>query len=112
MSGSGMGERPPEKGGLVRRREILEHAARQRHGEMGVHVGEARHDHLAGAIDLLGRGMARQDLGAGPDRRDAIAVDGDGGAVVQLVPVVDRRDHGVVDDDGHGSSPSLSLGRS
>ena len=96
------GRQAAGEGRLVRRREILEHAARQGHGEMRVHVGEARHHHLARAVDLLGGGMARQDLGAGPDRGDAVAVDGDRRAVVQRVLVVDGGDHGVVDDDGHG----------
>ena len=39
------------EGRLVRRREVLEHAARQGHGEMGVGVGEARHHHLAAPVD-------------------------------------------------------------
>ena len=93
------------EGRLVRRREILEHAARQGHGEMGVDVGEARHDELALAVDPLGLGVARQDLGVGADLGDAIALDGDGRVVEHAVLVVDGDDHGVVDDDGHGASP-------
>ena len=42
------------EGRLVRRREILEHAACQGHGEMGVGVGEARHHH-AGRARRCGR---------------------------------------------------------
>ena len=97
------------EGRLVRRREVLEHAARQGHGEVRVDVGEARHDHLARAVDFLGGGIARQDLGAGPDRRDAIAFDGDRGAVVHGVAIVDGGDRGVVNDDGQGFPPWLCL---
>ena len=96
------GRQAAGEGRLVRRREILEHAARQGHGEMGVDVGEARHDHLARAVDPLGGGIARQDLGVWADRGDAIAVDRDRGVVVDRVAIVDGGDRGVVDDDGQG----------
>ena len=62
---------------LVRGRQVLEHAARQGHREMRVDVGEARHHEFAGAVDLLGRGILRQHVGARSDGGDAIALDGD-----------------------------------
>jgi hypothetical protein len=86
----------------VRRREILEYAARQGHGEVRVDVGEARHDHLAGSVDALGCGIARQDVGAGPDRGDAIGFDGDRGAVMDRVAIVDGGDRSIVNNDGQG----------
>ena len=93
------------EGRLVRRREVFEHAARQGHGEMGVDVGEARHDELARAVDPLGGGIAGQDLGRLADRRDAIAIDGDRRVVVDGVAIVDGGDRGVVNDDGQGFPP-------
>jgi hypothetical protein len=70
---------------LVRRREILEHAARQGHGEMGVGVGEARHHHAAAPVDPIRRGIARRQLGVRSDRGDLPALDRDRGAVVHRV---------------------------
>ena len=102
--GSHLGQRDGRQaageGRLVRGREVLEHAARQGHGEMRVDVGEAWHDELAAAVDLLGRGIARQHLGAGADGGNAVALDGNGGLVVDAVGIVDGDDGGVVDHDG------------
>ncbi len=84
------------------RREVLEHATRQGHGEVRVDVGEARQDHLARAVDPLGGRIARQDVGAGPDGGDAIGLDGDRGVVVDRVAVVDGGDRGIVNNDGQG----------
>ena len=87
---------------LVRRRQVLEHAARQGHGEMGMGVGEARHHHAAAPVDPLGRRIALLQLGIRPDRGDPGAVDRDRGAVMHRVLVVAGDDHGIVDDGGHG----------
>jgi hypothetical protein len=70
----------------VRRREVLEHAARHGHGEMGVDVGEARHHHAAAPSEPLAAESARHSLVA--DRARSLAVDRDRGAVVHRVVVV------------------------
>jgi hypothetical protein len=67
-----------------------------------VDVGEARQDHLARAVDPLGGGIARQDVGAGADGGDAIRLDGDRGVVVDRVAIVDGGDRGIVYNDGLG----------
>ncbi len=65
-------------------------------------VGEAWHDQLARAVNALGRGVARQDVGVRADRGDAIGFDGDRGVVVDRVAIVDGGDHGIVDNGGQG----------
>ena len=91
----------------VRRREVLEHAARQGHGEMGVGVGESRHHHLAAAVDAVGRGIARLEVGIRADRGDFLALDRDRSAVMHRVVVVAGDDDGVMDDRGQ-CFPQLS----
>ena len=92
------------EGRLVRRRQVLEHAARDSHGEMRVHVGEARHHHLVGAVDPLRAGVALHYVRRRTDGGDAVAVDGDRGVVVHRVIVVHGDDGGVMDDSDQGSS--------
>ena len=92
------------KGWPVRRREVLEHAACERHGEMRVDVGEARHDHLAPAVKSFGGGVARQQVGARTDRRDAIAFNCNRAVVVDGVAIIDGDDRGIV-DNGRQSIP-------
>ena len=82
----------------MRRREILEDAARDGHGEMGVHVGEARHDHLVRAVDAFGVRIAAENLRTGSDCRDAIAVDRDRCVIVHRIIVVDGDDGGIMND--------------
>ena len=90
------------EGRLVRRRKILEHAARQGHRKMRVDVGKARHHELAGSVDKVCRREPRRDFDIGPDRRDASAFDGDRGAVKDRIAVVDGHNRGILNDNGHG----------
>src|SRR5476649_1957063 len=82
----------------MRRREVLEDAARNGHGEMGVHIGEARHDHLVRAVDAFGVRIAGKNLFSGSDCRDALAVDRNRGVIVHRIIVVDGDDGGIMND--------------
>ncbi len=81
---------PARERRLVRRRQVFVDAARQRHVQVSVHVGEARHHRLARAVDTLGRRVAGQDVATRPHGSDPVGLD-------RHRPVVD---HGVVRIDG------------
>ncbi len=89
----------------MRRRQILENPARERHAQMRVDVREARHHHPVAPIHPVGIRETRAQRIIGADRRDAPALDGDGGAVMHRVGIIDGDDGGVVDQDGHGGPP-------
>ena len=102
MSGSGIGDRPPEKGGLCGG-ERSSNTPRARVMVRWVWVlAKPGITILPRAVDALGRGIARLEVGVRPDRGDLLAVDRDRGAVMHRVVVVAGDDHGVVDDGGQG----------
>ena len=87
----------------MRRRKILEYAPGQRHRQMGMDVGEARHDGTVCGIDDLPR-VGEIDAARRPDPADAVVKDrhhsiGDLGSTAhrQHVPI----DDGDVDGAGH-----------
>ena len=82
----------------MRRRKILEYAPGQRHGQVGMDVGEARHDEFVRAVDPLCIRILREDSGAVADRRNSPAVDRDRRPVVNRIAVIDSGDGGIVND--------------
>jgi hypothetical protein len=64
---------PARKRLPVGRREVRVDAARQRHREMGVAVGEARQDRASPPAHALGRRVAGEQLVGRTDRGDAAA---------------------------------------
>jgi len=63
-----------------------------------VRVGEAGQDRAGAPIDALGLGIAREQLGRGPDGGDATALDDQRGAVVNRAGLVAGDDRRVVDE--------------
>ena len=73
-----------------------------------MHIGEARHDHLVRAVDSFGVRIAGENLRAGADGGDALAVDRDRGVIVHRIIVVDGDDGGIVNDSDQGLPLGLS----
>ena len=76
--------------------QVVGQAAQQGHRRVAVRVDQPRHQHLAAAVDDLGRRELRPQLGFGPDRGDVIALHRDRAGFV----LGQRRVHG--QDDGVG----------
>ena len=54
--------------------QVVGQAAQQRHRRVGVRVDQAGHQHLAAAVDDLGRRKLCAQLRLGPDRHDVIVL--------------------------------------